>query len=197
MSQSANLPNAAPEELVPVRPTWVRWQIVVLLVSFSFMTWFNRVSMSVAYDERIKHQFTSPAEGGKGDARGQAAISEEAMGYVYSAFLFAYMVCMTPGGWLIDRFGAWGALVVMGFGSALLGALTGLAGQPMVIAAGLVLPALLVIRTIMGIFTAPVYPAASRLVSHWVPLQQRAWANGLVQGAAALGIPARFRSSAP
>jgi hypothetical protein len=35
------------------RPTAVRWRIVALLVSFSFMTWFNRVSMSVAYVEQI------------------------------------------------------------------------------------------------------------------------------------------------
>src|ERR1700730_18191393 len=101
-------PSGTPAVAVEAtEPTWVRWQIVALLVSFSFMTWFNRVSMSVAYDERIKSQFDSPAEGTAKGTPGQAALTEEAMGYVYSAFLFTYMVCMTPGGWFIDRFGAW------------------------------------------------------------------------------------------
>ena len=46
--------------------------------------------MSVAYDE--PHQKTLP-------------ISPTEIGTVYSAFLLAYMLCMTPGGWLIDRWG--------------------------------------------------------------------------------------------
>ena len=39
--------------------------------------------MSVAYDEQIK---------------ARSGISPESMGTVHSAFPFAYMVCMTPGG---------------------------------------------------------------------------------------------------
>ena len=37
-------------------PASMRWQIVGLLVACSFMTWFNRVSMPVAYDVQIKAQ---------------------------------------------------------------------------------------------------------------------------------------------
>src|SRR6266851_1888270 len=90
------------------QPTNVRWRVVGLLLAFSFMSWFNRVSMSVAYVGQIKAEF---------------GINETSIGAVYSAFLIAYMVCMTPGGWLADRFGPWLALVVMGFGSGLFGIL--------------------------------------------------------------------------
>jgi MFS family permease len=159
------------------RPTWVRWHIVALLVGYSFMTWFNRVSMSVAYDERIKAEY---------------GIAPEVMGTVYSAFLLFYMVCMTPGGWLIDRSGPRRALVWMGFGSAVFGALTAVAGLPALATAGLVLPALLLVRSLMGVCTAPIYPAASRVVAHWMPPGQRARANGLVQGAALVGIAVVF-----
>src|SRR6266404_4560139 len=31
------------------RPTWVRWQILALLMAFSFMSWLNRMSIAVAY----------------------------------------------------------------------------------------------------------------------------------------------------
>ena len=64
-------------------PTSIRWRIVGLLLAFSFMSWFNRVSMSVAYVGQIKSEL---------------GISEAQIGVVYSVFLFAYMICMTPGG---------------------------------------------------------------------------------------------------
>jgi len=158
-------------------PSPVRRQIVALLVAYSFMTWLNRVSMSVAYDERIKGQFDIPPP---------------AMGWVYSAFVFAYMLCMTPGGLLIDRYGAWLALVVMGFGSALFAALTGAAGHPALAGGGRVLVLLVGIRLLMGALTAPVYPAGSRLVANWLPVARRSGANGMIQGAAAVGIACTF-----
>jgi MFS family permease len=161
---------------LPERPTWVRWQIVGLLISFSFMSWFNRLCMPAAYDEWIKDEY---------------GISPESISYVYAAFLFFYMLFMTPGGWLVDRFGTRIGLVIMGFGSALFCALTAIAGVPGFTSA-VVLTILLVIRSIMGVLSAPVYPAASRVVSHWIPVSQRAWANGWVQAAAALGMACTF-----
>jgi ACS family glucarate transporter-like MFS transporter len=158
------------------RPTWVRWRIVLLLVAFSFMTWFNRVSMAVAYDERIKDQYS---------------ISEVAMGWVYSAFLIAYAILMTPGGWFIDRFGARLALIVMGFGSAAFGGLTGLVGMSL-LSPFMVWLSLMVVRSLMGIFTAPIYPASARTISQWIPLHQRAWANGLVNSAALVGVASTY-----
>jgi MFS family permease len=153
-----------------------RWGVVGLLMAYSFMSWFNRVSMSVAGTERIM---------------GQYGISPTAMGVVYSALLLAYAVCMTPGGWLIDRRGAWLSLVVMGLGSALFVALTGVVGL-VVLAAGPLWYALLAVRGLMGLFTAPIYPASARIVAHWLPLSQRALGNGLVNGAALVGIASTF-----
>ncbi|HEX5270423.1 MAG TPA: MFS transporter, partial [Gemmataceae bacterium] len=175
--------TAAPRK---VGPTWVRWRVVALLMALSYVSWFLRVGMSVAYDERIKDHL---------------GIRPEAMGTVYSAFLLAYMLCMTPGGWLIDRVGTRAALTLMGFGLVLFGALTGLVGaSPRLLdrlpaevsLAGHVLatPLLLflVIRSLMGVFATPMYPAAAHAVGHWIPFRRRGWANGLVQGSALLGI---------
>jgi MFS family permease len=153
-----------------------RWGVVGLLMAYSFMSWFNRVSMSVAGTERIM---------------GQYDISPTAMGVVYSALLFAYAVCMTPGGWLIDRRGAWLSLVLMGLGSALFVALTGVVGL-VVLAAGPLWYALLVVRGLAGACMAPIYPGSARVVAHWLPLSQRALGNGLVNGAALVGIAATF-----
>jgi sugar phosphate permease len=156
------------------RPTWVRWRIVALLCAFSFLTWFNRASMASAGNERIMKEY---------------GISPDEMGVVYSAFLFVYAIFMTPGGWFIDRFGARAALVVMGFGSAIFGALTGSAA---LFGAGLIVPSLLVIRGLMGLCSAPIYPASGRVVSRWIPYPQRALANGMVTCAAPVGIAFTF-----
>src|SRR5262245_34124372 len=153
------------------------WRIVALLVAFSFMSWFNRVSMAVAYDTKIGHDH---------------GVSQEAIGTVYSAFFLSYLLFMTPGGWYIDRFGPKRALLIMGLGSGLFGAMTSFAGLPAVQAAGLMVTALLGIRFAMGLLSAPLYPASTRMVSYWVPLHQRVFANGLVQGAAAIGMACAF-----
>ena len=84
----ARLAEASPP--VPALATGVRWRILALLLAFSFMSWFNRISMPVAYDERIRFDLD---------------ISEKEIGWVYSALLFAYMLCMTPGGWFAGTVG--------------------------------------------------------------------------------------------
>jgi len=154
------------------RPTWVRWRIVLLLMAFSFMAHFNRTSMSTAGNMRIMEQYS---------------ISPTQMGLVYSAFLLFYTLGMTPGGVFIDRFGPRAALVLMGLGSAVFCVLTGSVGMGL-LAGGMILPGLLVVRSAMGLLNAPVYPAAGRVVSRWVPLSRRALANGLVVGAFPIGV---------
>jgi MFS family permease len=154
-----------------------RWHIVALLIAFSYMTWFNRVSMAVAYDTKIGEQY---------------GVSEEAIGVVYSAFFFSYTLFMTPGGWFIDRFGPKLALAIMGLGSGFFGALTGIAGLPVVTSAGLLIMLLLFIRCAMGLVSAPFYPAASRMTASWMPLHQRAFCNGMIQAAAAVGMASAF-----
>lgn len=181
-------------------PPGARWGIVALLMAFSFMSWFNRVNMSVAYDVRIKDQY---------------GISEEAMGFVYSALLFTYMIFMTPGGWFIDRFGAKKALVVMGVGLAVFCVLTGMVGLFVpaetavpgdgsnfklpgekfgILASGTatVLLSFLIIRALMGIVAAPMYPSSARMISRWLPFEHQASANGLVTSAALVGIAVTF-----
>jgi len=185
--------NGQPDVRITEKPaavgghiTWVRWRIVVLLMGFSYVSWFLRVSMSVAYDERIK------------DTLG---IDPKAMGWVYSSLLIVYALCMTPGGWFIDKYGTRSALVLMGFGLTLFEALTGLVGGspkllgelPARITLGfwtLATPVylFLVIRGMMGIFAAPMYPASAQTIAHWLPFRRRGIANGLVQGSALLGI---------
>jgi MFS family permease len=163
MISSANRSGETPQS-----PT--RWLMLALLMALCFISHFNRASMASAGDERLMKQFS---------------ITPEAMGWVYSAFLIVYTICMVPGGMFIDRFGPRAALMLMGFGTALFCAVTGVVGWGFV-GAGQVWVTLLVVRSLMGLFTTPLHPGCARAASNWFPMHQRALANGLITGAALL-----------
>jgi sugar phosphate permease len=152
--------------------TWVRWRIVALLMALSFVSWFNRANIAAAYTERIQYQVD---------------ITEKEIGAVGTAFFLVYAFFMTPGGWFSDRFGTRLSLGLMGIGLGVFAALTGGAGLLFTTALPLLI-AFFLVRSVMGIFATPMYPAGSRAVAEWFPFSQRASANGLVQGAAPVGI---------
>jgi MFS transporter, ACS family, D-galactonate transporter len=157
-------------------PTHVRWRIVGLLMALCFISHFNRIAMSVAGTERIIPEFNfTPTQ----------------MGVVYSSFLVVYTAGMVIGGLFIDRLGPRVMLAVMGFGSAVFGALTGGLGFGLVASANLLM-ALKLVRGAMGLFTTPLHPACARAVSNWMPLSQVSWANGLVTFAAVLGMASTY-----
>jgi MFS family permease len=156
--------------------TWPCWRLVFLLMATCFLAHFNRVSIAVAYTREIQEQYE---------------ISTTAIGWVYSAFLWAYTLFMVPGGWLIDRKGPRLSLIVVGIGSAIFAFLTGCVG--LVATSGMMaLTGFLVVRSLMGIFSAPLHPSAARAVSLGIPVLRRTVANGLVTGAALLGIAATY-----
>jgi MFS transporter, ACS family, D-galactonate transporter len=176
MTERATTFEIDPAASAAARPTWVRWQILALLMAFSFMNHFNRRTMAVAGDERIMTDY---------------GIEPTRMGWVYSAFLIAYTLAMLPGGWFIDRFGPRKALTAMGVGTGVFCALTGAAGLLGLSGLGVWI-CLLVVRALMGMCTAPLHPAAGKAVSHWFPPGSRVLSNGLVVGASCVGMALVF-----
>lgn len=156
----------------PTPPTRIRWQIVALLMGLCLISHFNRTSMSVAGTDRIMEQFN---------------IEPTRMGAIYSAFLLVYSICMIPGGLFIDRFGPRRALMLVGFGSAFFGALTGVTGWICASSASLLL-SLTLVRGTMGLVSTPLHPAGARAISNWFPYTHRSGANGMVTAAAILGV---------
>lgn len=154
------------------RATNVRWLIVLMLMGFTFLGHFNRVSISVAGNER----FTKPG-----------GISTEQMGLVYSSFLLVYTLGMLPGGWVIDRIGPRRALTGMALGMGACVILTGALGWIGLTIASLWWP-LMMIRGVAGAVSVPLHPAAARTVSLWMPMSSRVTANGCVTAGALIGI---------
>src|SRR5215212_1420538 len=154
------------------QPTFVRWRIVLLLMALCFISHFNRISMTIAGDERIMPLY---------------GLTTRQMGRVYGAFLIVYTIFMALGGAYIDRVGVRVALATMAVGSGIFAVLTGFVGS--VISTPVALfGALVVVRAAMGFVTTPLHPGAAKTVSNWFPDNQRSLANGLITAAALLGV---------
>jgi sugar phosphate permease len=159
-----------PPQAFPRRPTWVRWQIVVILMAFTGLNHFHRQSLPAVVNQVMD----------------ECCFSEKDMGWIYFAMLLGYTLFMVVGGWLSDRRGARFALVVSGALTAVFVASTGCCGRSTSTTVAFV--SFLVIRGLFGIFSAPLFPAAGRVAAAWIPFGSRAWANGLVLGATTVGV---------
>jgi len=110
-------------------------------------------------------------------------LSNQQLGWVFSAFIAGYAAFQTPGGWLCDRFGA---RLVLTLGVLWWGVFTSLIT---VLSPSLAAPvvALIVIRFVLGMGEAVVYPASNCIVAAWVPNHERGIANGLIFAGTGVG----------
>src|SRR5260370_5084476 len=163
--------TASTPGIQPVRLTATQLKLVALMTALSAMSYFDRTIMSIAGPVVMK----------------DFGISEVAMGRVYFAALLSYTICMTPGGWLTDRFGPRRVLTATVLGTALLTGLTALCGTPGLGAIFGVVPSFLVVRFLFGITAAPIYPATGRMAANWIPMTSQGWVQALIMAGASLG----------
>jgi MFS family permease len=137
------------------RPTRVRYLILGLTMLTAALLYLDRYCISFA--ERY--------------IREDLRLSNEAVGWLLSAFSWAYALGQVPAGFLADRFGARAMLTLYILLWSLFTALTG-------VAAGLA--ALLLCRLGIGAAQAGAYPASASLVGNWVSPAARGSASSLV-----------------
>lgn len=107
-------------------------------------------------------------------------ISSVQMGYLFSAFAWAYVIGQIPGGWLLDRFGSRRVyLWVIVLWSAFTGAQAFVATNPFFP----VLAALFLLRFLLGLAEAPSFPANARIVANWFPNSERGTASAIFNSA--------------
>ncbi len=100
------------------------------------------------------------------------------MGYLFSSFLWMYIICLIPVGLLVDRFGG---KVVNAGGIALWSAATVLTG----FSTGFV--SMAGSRVVMGMGEATSWPASNRIIREWFPANERAFANAVFGAGSAAG----------
>ncbi len=106
-------------------------------------------------------------------------LSPVQMGFIFSAFLWTYLVCLVPLGMAVDRWGSRtttaACLFVWSVAGALTGAATSYAG-------------LFASRLALGVGEAVSYPAGGRVMRLWAPRSERGMAASLLNGGAYAGL---------
>jgi len=139
------------------RPGRVRYLMVFMLFAATTVNYADRASLSIV----------GPA------MQRQLHIDPITLGYVFSAFGWAYVIAQLPGGWMLDRFGS----RVVYAGSILLwSTFTLLQGVAGFLAGGLLIGTLFALRLLVGFAEAPAFPGNSRIVAAWFPGGERATA---------------------
>jgi MFS family permease len=100
------------------------------------------------------------------------------MGYLFSSFLWMYIVCLIPVGLAVDRFGG---KVVNAGGIALWSTATVLTGFSI----GFV--SMAATRVVMGMGESTSWPACNRIIREWFPASERAFANAVFGAGSAAG----------
>jgi MFS transporter, ACS family, glucarate transporter len=149
----------------------LQWLILALLFGTSVVTYIDRVNISVTARQMM------PAFG----------LTEQEMGWVFSAFVVGYALFQIPGGWLADRLGArvvlTGALIWWSVCTALTAFV---AASPLAEMIGIV-GALLFVRFALGLGEAVALPSFNRAVANWMPPDSRGLGIGIAIGGIGLG----------
>lgn len=151
------------EESVTVKNLFdgrLRWLLIFWMFLMSAIAYLDRVNVSIA-GQAIQKDF---------------GLSDVQLGYVFSAFVIGYALFQAPGGYLADKYGPRAVIAV---GVVWWGAFTTFtAWVPTTLAWSITL--LIVMRFLLGLGEAVVYPASNRLVAAWIPSRERGLANGLI-----------------
>ena len=155
----------------PSSPPRTRWLILGLLFAISVVTYIDRVNISVTARQMM------PALG----------LTDQQMGYIFSAFVIGYALFQVPGGWLGDR---WGARIVLTIGLlwwSCFTAVTAIAAtSPLVGPLGIV-GALVFVRFLLGLGEAVALPTFNRTVTDWFPAHERGLGIGIAIGGIGVG----------
>jgi ACS family glucarate transporter-like MFS transporter len=112
-----------------------------------------------------------------GAAMGQAVnITPVRLGYLFSAFSWAYVLAQLPSGALLDRFGSrrvYGISIILW---SICAFLTGFAGY---LTAGAAFTVIFILRLFSGLAQAPVFPGNGRIVASWFPTTERGRASAI------------------
>ncbi|MBT4855270.1 MAG: MFS transporter [Halieaceae bacterium] len=152
----------------------VRWRLFGVLFLLSFLSYLMRQNIHVAGELMMP----------------ELQLSELEMGWIYASFIWGYALFQLPGGIAGSRFGPRRTLLVVGLLGILASGLTGLLPGLLFQSTTGVIAVLLLVRFIMGIAHAPMYPIQAAVVERWFPVGQWALPNavsstGLTLGAAA------------
>jgi ACS family glucarate transporter-like MFS transporter len=142
----------------------VRFSIVAMLFAVTMVNYADRATIAIAGPALSKDLGLTAVE----------------MGFVFSAFGWAYVIGQIPGGWLLDRFGSKAVYFASIFIWSLFTLLQGAVG---LLAATAAIYSLFILRFLVGFAESPSFPANARIVAAWFPANERGTACAIFNSA--------------
>jgi ACS family glucarate transporter-like MFS transporter len=140
-------------EIQPGKASSVRLRILAILVVMSFIAYFLRTNLS----------FSAP------EMKADLGLTEIQWGYLLAAFAAGYAIFQFPGGILGDRFGPRRVLTAIAIMWGVLTAVTGLVPGSDNFSVVIVIGSLMLVRFLVGVTHAPVFPVINTSVVRWFP----------------------------
>src|SRR6185503_4882388 len=110
--------------------------------------------------------------------RKELGLTPTELGFIFSAFAYPYAAMQIAGGWAADRFGPRRVLAILSLIWAAATMLTGLAWS---------VASLVWFRLLVGVGEGGAFPTATRALTCWLPVRERAFAQGITHSFARLG----------
>lgn len=146
------------------KPTRKRYLILLMLFLVTTINYADRATIAIAGSSLQK----------------DLGIDAVTLGYVFSAFGWAYVLGQIPGGWLLDRFGSKRVYAAGIFAWSLFTLLQGFVGGMPVAWA---VTTLFILRFMVGFAEAPSFPGNARIVAAWFPTAERGTASAIFNSA--------------
>lgn len=156
--------DTPPDARLP-KPTRVRYQVLAIGCALAVVSYVHRV--------------------GFGSALPKLHLNNEQSSWLTAVFLLAYGGFEMPCGLLGDRFGTRHLATILVLGWSLM---TGCVALVVLLPGGAAAFAFLVVlRFLFGMFQAGTFPLLSRMMTDWMPMRERASAQGFIWMASRLG----------
>ncbi len=152
----------------------IRWRLFSILFLLSFLSYLMRQNIQIA------SEFMMPDLG----------ISEIEMGWIFAAFIWGYALFQLPGGIFGKKLGPKLALTSIGIIWIVTTALTGLLPGRVFSTTTGIIGTLVVIRFLVGISHAPIFPIQASIIERWFPVGQWALPNSVGSTGLSLGAAA-------
>ncbi|MCE0801228.1 MFS transporter [Buttiauxella sp. S04-F03] len=141
-----------------------RYLILLIIFIVTTINYADRATLSIAGTEVAK----------------ELQLSAISMGYIFSAFGWAYLLMQIPGGWLLDRYGSKKVYTYSLFFWSLFTFMQGFVDMVPLAYAGI---SMFFMRFMLGFSEAPSFPANARIVAAWFPTKERGTASAIFNSA--------------
>ncbi len=174
MLKGATIDMTAPTAPATGPTSRIRWVVLALILLASFVSYVLRTNMSYVSTTMMT----------------DLGLTEVHLGMAFSAFAAGYAIFQLPGGLLGSRFGSRSVIAAIAVVWGLLTIITGLIPGSNLASVGWVVASLVVVRFLVGVSHAPIFPVTGGTTADWFPVGKWGVPLGLSSTALTLGAAA-------